>query len=376
MSHFVTLVNFNLPEIEENQTDNAKNAMHIAALKEVLKTEPDNFVAKFTLGRLNGLGSTFEREASSMIDELMKPFCECTEDPQYLEFEDKTQEITEGYEKNTVDCVRFPNGTIHSSYHQDVYSRFTIKDGKVYQKKAGPLHHEKRTKKAKKMTALVNYPVKKLYGSVEEYAEDHCCYSYNEAHQAYGYMYNPNSFWDWYSMGGRWPFQFLVKDTAERIVGERSWGNDDAKCEAPDGYIWVCGARKKDIEWDMMKEQQLQAAKREYAILSESFSSGQCPEGSFWRITEEGIVSFVDMIYFNGESEDEYLTRHGLAPEQRLLPGAYSFLRDGEWVSKGDMGWWGISTNDKEIETWRQMMAEYLDSIPDDDVIVGIDCHI
>ena len=80
--------------------------------------------------------------------------------------------------------------------------------------------------------------------------------------------------------------------------------------------------------------------------------------------------------YFKNESEDAYLRRNGLAPDQRMVPDAYSFLQDGDWHSKGDMGWWGISSNDKKPDAWRQMLADYIDSIPDDHFIVGIDCHI
>ncbi|MFR9200109.1 MAG: hypothetical protein ACLVML_04720 [Candidatus Gastranaerophilaceae bacterium] len=376
MSHFVTLVNLTLPTVEEDHSANAENAQHIAEIKELLKKEPDSFMLRFALKRLNGMSSTFEREVSCEIEVLMEPFCESTDDPQYLEFEDKTQEINDDYVHGKIDCIRLPGGRIVPYFHNSIHGLFVIRDGKVYQAKAGPLKHEKRTKKAKKMLALQQYPIKKLYKNSTEYAEAYCGYDYYNEYNAYGYLHNPNSFWDWYSIGGRWPFQFLVKETAEHIVGERSWGDDDATREAPEGYIWVCGARKKDIAWDVMKALGIQNAKKTFALLTESFATGECPAGSFWRITEDGIYSFLDQLYVKGETEEEYLRRNGLAPDQRMLPGAYSFLRDGEWISKGDMGWWGISTNEKEHESWLKMMSDYIDSIPEDDVIVGIDCHI
>ena len=138
----------------------------------------------------------------------------------------------------------------------------------------------------------------------------------------------------------------------------------------------VCGARKRDIAWELMKEWELQHAQKRFELLAETFRSGKAPEGSFWKITEDGIFSFVTQIYFKNESEEVYLRRNGLAPDQRMVPDAYSFLQDGDWHSKGDMGWWGISSNDKKPDAWRQMLADYIDSIPDDHFIVGIDCHI
>ena len=376
MSHFVTLINFYMPKLEENCEENMRYAEQIAEVKEKLAQDPESFALRFLLKRLQSKASTLERSAECEIDELMAPFCEGTDDPAYLEFEDRTDDLRRDYETDKINCVRFPDGTVVPEYSRLVCEKYLIKDGKVFQKKAGHLGHEKRTKKAKKMRAFMGYPVKKLYPSLRQYAEDYCGYTFDSKTNTYGYYCNPNAFWDWYSIGGRWPFQFLVRDTAERINGERSWGNEDAVCEAPEGYIWVCGARKRDIAWELMKEWELQHAKKRFELLAETFRSGKAPEGSFWKITEDGIISFVTQIYFKNESEEAYLRRNGLAPDQRMVPDAYSFLQDGDWHSKGDMGWWGISSNDKKPDAWRQMLADYIDSIPDDHFIVGIDCHI
>lgn len=376
MSHFVTLVNFYMPEQEENCEENMRYAEQIAEVKEKLEQDPENFALQFLLTRLQSKVSTLERSAECEIGELMAPFCEGTEDPEYLEFDDRTDDLRRDYETDMTNCIRLPNGTIVSMYDHAVSGKYLIKDGKVYQRKAGRLGHEKRTKKVKKMCALPEYPVKKLYPTLEQYAEEYCSYNFDTQHNAYGYYCNPNAFWDWYSIGGRWPFQFLVRDTAEYICGERSWGDEDTACEAPEGYRWVCGARKKDIAWDLMKEWEVQHERRNFELLAESFRSGKVPESSFWKITEDGIFSFLTQIYFRGESEETYLRRNGLAADQRMIPGAYSFLQNGEWISKGDMGWWGISSNDKEPDAWRQMLSDYLDNIPDDHFIVGIDCHI
>lgn len=378
MSHFVTLVNFYMPEVEENPEETARYKAQIAKAKELLAQNQgkENYGLHLILNRLQSKVNPLDCAAECEIEELMAPFCESTENPEYLEFMDRTDDLKQDYECDTMNCIQFPDGTIVSEYDDRVYDRYRIKDGKVYQVMAGPLRHRKRTKKAKKMRVRTDYPVKRVYPSLERYAEDHCDYTYNSEYNAYGYYSNPRAFWDWYSIGGRWPFQFLVKETAERITGERSWGDEDTVRKAPEGYVWVCGARKKDIAWELMKECELQNAKATYALLVDTFNSKEVPKGYFWRITEDGVFSFLTQIYFKGESEGEYLRRNGLAAEQCMLPDAYSFIRDGEWIAEGDMGWWGISSNNKDPITWRQMMADYIDSIPDDHFIVGIDCHI
>ena len=57
-----------------------------------------------------------------------------------------------------------------------------IRNGKVFQREAGPLKHEKRTKRAKRMRALPDYPRKKLYASFADYAENGRGFSYDEEH--------------------------------------------------------------------------------------------------------------------------------------------------------------------------------------------------
>lgn len=66
------------------------------------------------------------------------------------------------------------------------------------------------------MTVIPNYPYKKLYKTFERFAEEEQCMDYNKEFDGYGYLYNPNAFWDWYQIGGRWPNLFLVKN-AQRV---------------------------------------------------------------------------------------------------------------------------------------------------------------
>ena len=176
MSHFVTLVNFYMPEQEENCEENNYYAAKIAAIKEKMEEDPKNLVLDVILRHLQNKVSTLERSVEHEIGELMAPFCEGTEDPEFLEFDDRTDDLHREYETDRTNCVRLPNGVIVSMYDQTVSGKYLIKDGKVYQRKAGHLGHEKRTKKAKKMRALPEYPIKKLYPTLEQYAEEHCGY--------------------------------------------------------------------------------------------------------------------------------------------------------------------------------------------------------
>lgn len=93
MSHFVTLVNFYMSEQEENCEENSYYAAEIARIKEKLEKEPENLVLQVTLRYLQNKGSTLERSAEHEISELMAPYCEQTDDPKYLEFDDRTDAL-------------------------------------------------------------------------------------------------------------------------------------------------------------------------------------------------------------------------------------------------------------------------------------------
>ena len=125
---------------------------------------------------------------------------------------------------------------------------------RTYTGKCGPAlldtQHKKRTKAAKRIKALLNYPIKKLYPELSDYASEYWELSYHPEHKAYGFYYNPDAFFDWYSIGGRWPDLFLVKEGCKECsIGERSQRYGKENLPGPEGYKWVCAARKKDIEW-------------------------------------------------------------------------------------------------------------------------------
>ena len=49
---------------------------------------------------------------------------------------------------------------------------------------------------------------------------------------------------------------------------------------------------------------------------------------------------------------------------------------DGDWHESASMGWWAMTTNDKDEDVWNKEFKEYLDSVGDDVEISVIDFHI
>ena len=109
--------------------------------------------------------------------------------------------------------------------------------------------------------------------------------------------YNPDSKWDWYSIGGRWSGFLYTKEKDDE-------GNP----------IRVNQAQFKDIDWDYMLEN--------------------------------------NIIPFNFVTED------------------------GDWYEKGQMGWWGMTTNEMDLSTWIEDFQSYLKNIEDDCLVTVVDFHI
>ena len=180
--HIKALVTVDIPPVAEDVETNVEVEKRIAELREQQKEDKKNFWVEFCLDRLLGLSTEFSREVDRRVSELMYPYCESMEDPEYLEFEDKTDDLKSDYEASA-DCIRLPEGTIVEVDSYPYYRKYTIREGKVFQLNAGPLHHEKRTKRTKKMLALPDFPRAKVYKSFKEYAEEYRGFSYNEEHE-------------------------------------------------------------------------------------------------------------------------------------------------------------------------------------------------
>ena len=373
--HFLTLAILEIPEIRE---DKELDKQIVEALKELelqKQIETKNFMLDFTIGRFQNLQSSFSRAVNDGVSELMYPYCASMEDPEYLEFEDRTEKLREEYE-DAVDCIKLPQGTVVEQYGDPLWGRFVVRDGKVFQRDAGSLHHEKRTKKAKRMVALPNYPRKKLYKSFEKYAEERCGFSFDEKHQGYGYYYNPNAIWDWYSIGGRWPEMFLVKDDCtEYSIGERSWCNSDRKSEAPEGYRWVCAARKKDIAWDAMRDWRNQKAAERFHKLEQMFLAGKTDPDFHGEIVPDGVMHWGELVYRKGSTLEEYLEGYGIPGSWKYPVGSHDIVDEGQWLSKDD------SVLDAESEKyvpvdWRSCIDGYIDDVDEDTVLVAVDYHM
>ena len=169
----------------------------------------------------------------------------------------------------------------------------------------------------------------------------------------------------------------MVKKEVTDVIDEEPFlRNNDSKRSAPKGYKWVSGAKKCDIEWEKMRIINIKKAVRSYYRHKKIFESFYTNQKHLYRIDENCLYYWDTMVYKNGESLREYLERRGLLDFRKFI-NCYAFVNEAnEWKSKGQMGWFGISTGDKDNEIWQNEVKNFLDEVDDEQYIIFVDCHI
>ena len=362
-----------------------------AAIRNVAVDDVTNFVTrKLCLKSLSEKGNAFPTEITpEMIDlerwecfvsnqaaDLLAPYNENTTNIAHMCFDDRTEEGRRAYEQDCVDCVKTPDGRIISCHNYEFYRHYKLYNGKVCQKSAGQLHHPKQTKRSKKYTALPNYPLRKLYPKFYTFMKTYWGCELDETTGCYGYYINPNGQWDWWQIGGRWPFQFLVKDDCtSAAIGELSSIFDgEPPCDAPEGYHWVAGARKGDIAWDMMREFIRGKHTEQFLLYQAWFAAGEIPpeHAGSTTITQDGIVSWGQHLYYREESLEHYLYRLGLS-DQHLYPvPAFACVDAGGW---NDQGWGTSDSSEDDAQAWFKAVDDFIAKQPDEALLVSVDCH-
>lgn len=196
---------------------------------------------------------------------------------------------------------------------------------------------------------------------------------------------NPNYQWDWWVEGGRWSGFLKLKDGATGKHGERSWTNSNT--EIPSDRC--DSALKGDIDIEGMRNDAAELAAGEYDTFASIVRGREWETWSSVRNRIEDIDEARDF-YNNQEVVKDlrtnrfYFDIEGFAVTKEEYVSAarnsaistFAVLKDGEWYERGTMGWWGISTGDKDQDVWNQEISNLIDSVPDDTRLTVVDCHI
>lgn len=222
---------------------------------------------------------------------------------------------------------------------------------------------------------------------------------------------NPNRKWDWYQVGGRWSGMIVPKaGTRTGRTGSRSLL--DTSAPTPNRVDVI---RKGDIDFDTMRagitQERLDSINKAFDKLREKDASlsddvivqkwqqvidlydtqlkawGDAGRpGRLWdfindrspelkALREEGIVD-LGFGFFNTIPQD---VRDPFAWARNVTNAlsTYAFLgQDGVWRQRGEMGWFGMSSDEMTTDQWDAEYEKALQAIPDDKYVAVVDCHI
>lgn len=311
------------------------------------------------------IDSVFASAVEMAVETVMEPYSQDTDNPAYLEFTDNTEDLRHSFETGNADVILY--NSKYYRYHE--LPDFQLDSDGVIREKAKN-GNTFLSEKAQKMKA-VTVSNKELYKTFKKYAKEFG--EYNEEMKTYGYFSNPMCFWDWYSIGGRWQYCFLVKEDCEDVYnGMSSSSKIDPLPDAPKGFKWTSAARKKDICIDEMTKWSIATTRTLYDKYAAMWS-GTEPLGEHIQRKADGLYYWGNCIFDPTKSIDDVLASNDFRPETAISRCFYAYL-DTINTTPGD-GEDGYYTSEWAND-WEQAFNEFWDSIEDDDVIVAVDCHM
>ncbi len=338
---------------------------------------------------------------------------ECTgENDEWVQTIDRTQEARENYKTAKRSVMKDTEGKYHDKYDKKFYRDATEDELK------------ERSYETKKWFCPEGYTEMNIPAAEFQSFTDYVKYYYDyktvalgetpdiEGPHKYGYIVvddkgeavqvmrrtNPNRKWDWYSMGGRWTGYFKLKSgaTSGQVGQPGAFGN---KGEAG----WVDQALKGDIDIKAMREAEAKKAGETFDKFEPAFKGKKFP---IWKdiLVKHGVgkdgggdiqaarnefnnhpvtkaLSAIDTwITFRNDELSEYFCNGNRAQfienATRGAISSYAVVKDGKWYQKGEMGWFGMASDEKAQEKWDEEFARLINDLPEDTMLTVIDCHI
>jgi hypothetical protein len=330
------------------------------------------------------------------VDQDMAPFMEnCCEEPDkmYMKFYDEEDAYNKQYSEDSQEYVVMPDGRLLLPWDEE----FRVKD------KKDPMGFFGKPEPPKELERKM-IPFKEKFSTFEKFVKEwHGRAKRDETYNRYGYFQNPNAKWDWFEIGGRWTGYFQLKPG--RKGGKGSQYNFSGQMEPSTDKADICLKSAVDFE-AMRKECEDEAIKRYDAVWGAIKGT---PEAQSWEMVKAGydlrVGSSMDNI---DKARKDYHDQPRVKAFQKLTGGAgmemfgwlagveeyqiprdqyiqsarnraavpHAVIKDGKWYESGEMGWWGMASNEKDPETWSSMVAKLMDDLPDTAILVAIDAHI
>jgi len=170
--------------------------------------------------------------------------------------------------------------------------------------------------------------------------------------------YNPDSKWDWYSIGGRFPGKLKANNGSH---GEGSAFHSNPMIDGEFDSAMV-----KDIDFSLDMEEYDKAIR-------------------YWEVVVEkqSLKEDENSDDFHNWYKEDYYTDYYKDKETyaKICASCSTYAvvtPDGKWWSKGDMGWWGMSseTGDESLDWDLHYKERFIDTAAPDWTVTIVDCHI
>lgn len=147
----------------------------------------------------------------------------------------------------------------------------------------------------------------------------------------------------------------------ERVLGHKQ--RAAAKWEKVRG---ITGDMTDYVPWDVMRERfpdDINAAR-------EAHHAQRAKKAIAEAAKEDRDLIWLSLDEF-AASKESYVERAG-----NRATVLFAALKDGQWVERGEMGWWGCVSDEKDRNEWDKSFNEMLDALPEDSWLTIVDCHI
>lgn len=208
--------------------------------------------------------------------------------------------------------------------------------------------------------------------------------------------YNPESKWDWWTIGGRWTGYFRFHKEHAKVVLR----GEPGLMTSPSDWDHCDGGPKYALDLERMRKEAGEKARKRYHEYQELVKD--TPEAMTWKSFTDNISDSYTINnarqeyhsqpriaklegtefagFFSEDSAEEFAVnedKYALRAERAAIPGYALVTPDGHWMAPGKMGWWGMASDEGEDRAkYLEKVNSYIDSLPDDMWLIQVDCHI
>ena len=355
-----------------------------------------------------------EKPDEAGLHSLMLPFheYECTGIEEYTQMVDYGDQVREHFAQE-VEVVKLANGQYLSRLDDRFYPKspstdrptFTLPEGAVLETTTYQRSYE-----------LLN--IDPVQAAAEYFGAP-----YDADKKSWFRKTNPNAHWDWYVVGGRWtgmlvPNYNAREDPANKEVcficggsGKRNFKGEVIHCNGCNGtgisvkwptrYRKISGdqVQRKDLQIEALQFEAMKKAAEVWDLMQEACGEtwkNFLPFESFKESLKGRSIEVIRDAYWaqpclKARAESPHIDRlRWIEPEKLFRPRAdyieelragtivpFAFIDvEGGWHERGKMGWFGATSDEVEVNAWREEFSSALNSLDPEYWITVVDCHI